>query len=243
MNRIVSALWAAGLSASAITASAGPPLSVLVITGTHEFDQAAFDSMFATLDGMECTIQDTGTSPGALFASTEAFPYDAIVLYNFRQTLTAADQANFKALLDRGIGLTVLHHAIAGFPGWVEYENIIGATYVLEEQTRGETHYPRPQWKHGVDMKIAVEDPDHPITRGVEDFITHDEAYKGWVYHDGNQLLLATDNEHSNRQIAWTRDHPKARVFFMQLGHDKHAFEHPQYRRVLRQAIAWTTER
>ena len=243
MKRILSILLVVCFSVLCIGVQAASPLKVLVITGTHRYNKAAFGAMFDSFEGMECTIKKKGKNPGDLIEKVEEFPYDAIVLYNFRQKLSASDRKKFMALLDKGIGLTVMHHAIAGFPGWVEYENLIGATYVLKEETRNGKHYPRPKWKHGVDMEIKVEDPDHPITKGVKDFIIHDEAYKNWVYHDGNHLLLATDNEHSNRQIAWTRFHPKTRVFFIQLGHGKHSFENENYRKLLRQGIAWTAKK
>lgn len=239
MNSILSAFLAVCFSAFTIAAQAAP-LKVLVITGTHGYDKAAFNAMFESFDEMDCTIKEAGKNPGALFENVDEFGYDAIVMYNFRQTLSEPHRKNFEALLSKGTGLTVVHHAIAGFPGWIEYENIIGATYVLKEQTRDGKHYPRPKWKHGVDMKIRVEDTDHPITQGVKDFMIHDETYKGWIYHDGNHLLLSTDNEISNPQIAWTRPHPNTRVYFIQLGHDKHAFENDSFRKLLKQGIAWT---
>ena len=136
-----------------------------------------------------------------------------------------------------------MHHAIAGFPEWLEFENIIGATYVLEEETRGNKHYPRPKWKEGVDMKIKVEDLEHPITRGITDFTINDEAYKNWVYHDRNHLLLSTKNELSNRQIAWTLSSFGARIFYIQLGHGKDAYENENYRKLLQRGIAWTAKK
>jgi type 1 glutamine amidotransferase len=242
MKTILSFLAAAFLSAPTVEAREAAPLKVLVITGGHNYDRTAFNAMFDSFEGMDCTIRETEEDPGALFEPIEAFGYEAVVLYNFRQNLSDRAQEHFMALLDEGIGLTVIHHAIAGFPGWREYENIIGATYVLREETRRGTHYPRPQWKHSMDMKIKVEDPAHPVTQGVENFTLRDETYKLWVYHEGNHLLLSTDHEHSNRQIAWTRRYAGARVYFIQLGHDRHAFENEPYRRLLRQGISWTVK-
>lgn len=240
MNRILSVSLFVCVFSFSIEAREGTALKVLVVTGVHKYDKAAFGRMFDSFGGMECSIQEMGKDPGALFENIEEFSYDAIVLYNFRQTLSAGHRENFEALLDRGVGLTVLHHAIAGFPGWLEYEEIIGATYVLQEETRQGRHYPRPKWKHGVDMRIKVEDAGHPVTRGVEDFTIHDETYKLWVFHEGNHLLLSTENERSNAQIAWTRPHPKTRVFFLQLGHDGKAFGNDSFRRLVSQGIAWT---
>jgi len=238
MKRTTLFLLAACLLATGVQAA--DSLKVLVITGTHKYDKPAFNAMIGNLEGLDCTIKETGKDPGSLFENVEEFPYDAIVMYNFRQTLSETHRENLLKLLDKGVGLTVVHHAIAGFPGWIEYENIVGATYVLKEQTRDGKHYPRPTWKHGIDMDIKVEDTTHPITRGVTDFTIHDETYKGWVYHDNNHLLLSTDHELNNRQIAWIHPHPKTRVFFIQLGHDKYAYDNLNFRKLIRQGVAWT---
>lgn len=234
---------ATGIAACAIGAEAAEPLNVLVVTGKHKYDEPAFNAMFDQFSDMNCTIKKMGTNPSELFESMDAFPYDAVVLYNFNQTLSVSARKNFKGLLENGVGLTVMHHGIAGFPDWLEYENIIGATYVLEEQTRGDRNYPRPVWKHGVDMKIDVADPGHPITSGMDGFTIHDETYKNWVYHDGNHLLLTTEHELSNRQIAWTREQNGCLVFVIQLGHDAYAFGHETYLQLIRQGIIWTANR
>ena len=218
-------------------------LKVLVITGTHGYDKVSFNAIFNSFSSMECTIKEMGEDPGSLFENIDKFPYDVIVTYNFKQRLSIEHRKTFEAILKRGVGLTVMHHAIAGFPEWLEFEKIIGATYVLEEETRGNKHYPRPKWKEGVDMKIKVEDLEHPITRGITDFTINDEAYKNWVYHDGNHLLLSTENELSNRQIAWTRSSFGARIFYIQLGHGKDAYENENYRKLLQQGIAWTAKK
>ena len=217
------------------------PVDVLVVTGGHGYDHEAFAGMFDSFEGLECDIEKTGKNPGALFDDVSGFGYDSIVLYNFGQELSEDHRENFKAVLDRGVGLTVVHHAMAAFPKWRKFEDIIGGTFVLAEQTRDGKFYPNPKWKHDVDMDIEVVDPGHAITEGVEDFTIHDETYKEWVYHEGNHLLLATGNELSNRQIAWTRPHPKTRVFYIQLGHGKQAFENENFKRLLRQGIIWTS--
>jgi type 1 glutamine amidotransferase len=243
MHRIIFSLLTSFAVSGAIAARASNPLKVLVITGKHNYNTNAFHALFNSFEGMECTVREMGGHPGSLFEQAAGFPYDAIVLYNFRQSLSEPARERFTSLLESGVGLTVMHHAIAGFPDWREYETIIGATYVLEEQIREGRHYQRSKWKHDVDMKIEVEDPQHPITSGVTEFIIHDETYSDWIFHKGNHLLLATDNEHSNREIAWTRSWSGTRIFCMQLGHDQHAFENETYRKLLRQGIVWTAKR
>ena len=215
-----------------------PKLRVLVVTGGHGYDKKKFPKTFEGHDDIEFKIQ--GGSP---FENISDWKYDAMVLYNFKQRISETQRANFLKLLKKGVGLVVMHHAIAAYPGWLEFEKIIGATYVLKAVERDGVKYARPVWKHGVDMKIHVEDPSHPITKGLADFEIKDETYKKWVYHSGNHLLLSTDNKLSNKQIAWTRFYGKARVFFIQLGHGPQAFSDKSYRRVIAQAIRWSAGR
>jgi len=215
---------------------------VLVITGTHKYNSEAFNAMFDSFENMDCTVKEMGERPGSLFSNPEEFEFDVIVMYNFRQRVSDSEKENFKSILKKGVGLVVVHHALGGFYDWIEYEDIIGATYLLEEQTREGKKYLRPTWKHGVDMRIKVEDKKHEITKGLSDFVIHDEAYGNWIYHEGNHLLLSTENKYSNPQIAWTRRSLNSNVFCIQLGHDEHAFENINFRKLLYNGINWTAE-
>lgn len=229
---------AAGEARKAV--GAGKKLRVIVITGGHGYDRKTFPEAFKAADDMDVKIHDTNKKgSSAIFDDIGDWPYDVIVLYNFRQKIDDKQQANFLALLERGVGLVSVHHAIAAYPEWREYEKIIGATYVLKAQVRDGVKYPRPKWKHGVDMEIHVEDSSHPITKGLADFTIHDETYKDWVYHEGNTLLLSTDNKLSNKQIGWTRRYDKARVFFTQLGHGREAYKDKTFQAIIARGIRW----
>ncbi len=181
----------------------GRGLNVLVITGGHGYDRKTFPEAFKAADLAEVKFHDESKKGApSPFDDISDWKHDVIVLYNFSRKISAKQRANFLALLERGVGLVSMHHAIAAYPEWREYEKVIGATYVLKAQVRDGVKFARPKWKHGVDMDIHVEPADHPITKGIEDFTINDETYKDWVYHEGNTLLLTTGNKLSNRQIA-----------------------------------------
>lgn len=238
-------VWSAGYAAGAAgkTARAGRKLKAIVITGGHGYDRKAFPEMFKAAEDMDLKFHDGGKKGSSgIFDDISDWRYDVIVLYNFRQKINEKQRANLLALLKRGVGFVSVHHAIAAYPEWREYEKIIGATYVLKAQVRDGVKYPRPTWKHGIDMNIHVEDPAHPITKGLADFVIHDETYKKWIYHEGNKLLLTTDHKLSNKQIAWTRRYEKARVFFIQLGHDKAAYRNETFQGIIARGIRWAGE-
>jgi type 1 glutamine amidotransferase len=163
-----------------------------------------------------------------------------VVLYSFRQKLSNKGKANFLKLLQRGVGLVAMHHAVAAYPGWEEYEKIIGATYSLKKGlVRNGMKYMRPVWKHDVDFNVRIEDKNHPITKGMKDFKLNDESYRGWVHHPGSHVLLTTDQKLNNHRLAWTRFYKKARVMFIQLGHGKHAFQSKDFQQLTAQGIRW----
>jgi len=216
----------------------GKKLNVAVIVGGHGYDKKAFPGVFEGHDDIDFKIVGRGKP----FEDISKWDHDVMVLYNFNRRISETSRANFLKLLDRGVGLVCLHHAVAAYPGWIEYEKVIGATYSLKKGlVRNGMKYARPVWKHDVDFDVRIEDPNHPITKGMSDFKINDESYKGWVYHPGSHLLLSTDQKLNNYRLAWTRFYGrnKARVFFFQLGHGKHAFQNKDFKKITARGIRW----
>ena len=147
------------------------------------------------------------------------------------------------ARLKEGKGLVVLHHAIAAYPAWPEYWKIIGAHYYLAKTNINGVEKPRSGWKEGMHFRIHIADPNHPVTRGMSDFDTHDETYKWFDVAEDCHPLLTTDEPESNKVIAWAKTYKGARVVYIQSGHDHFAYENPNYQQILRQAIRWTARK
>jgi hypothetical protein len=88
-----------------------------------------------------------------------------------------------------------------------------------------------------------VADPNHPVTRGLSDFTILDETYGGFEVKPGSHILLTTEEPTSTRNIAWVKEYGRSRVVYIQLGHDHHAYENPNFRKLLAQAIRWVGKR
>ncbi|MGH7972887.1 MAG: ThuA domain-containing protein [Limisphaerales bacterium] len=43
--------------------------------------------------------------------------------------------------------------------------------------------------------------------------------------------------------IGWTKTYGKARIVYLQSGHDHFAYENPNYQKILAQAIRWVAKR
>lgn len=238
------AFW---LSAVCQLSSAEPPgapakVRVLVVTGGHAFEKEPFFQVFK--DNTEITFQAAEHPKAqALLKPAAAKDYDVLVLYDMYQPITAEVQADFVARLKEGKGLVVLHHAIASYQGWPEYAKMIGAKYYLEPTVVGGVEKKRSGYKHDMKFTLHVADTNHPITRGLKDFEIHDETYKWFdVAADCHPLLTTTEPE-SNPVVAWSKTYEAARVVYLQSGHDHFAFENPNFRKLLQQAIRWAAQK
>ena len=165
--------------------------------------------------------------------------YDVVMLFNITPHITDEAQQNFIAMLEKGIGLLVFHHAIWSYDYWPEFTNIVGGRghhypwiYNGEEQ-------PRSLVRHDTPMSIHVVDPNHPITKGVSDFEVIDEAYRGLEILPHVTPLLSTDSEWSAPLVAWAHEYGNSRVATITLGHCARVWEHPALIQVVSQAIKW----
>jgi hypothetical protein len=77
--------------------------------------------------------------------------------------------------------------------------------------------------------EIHLADPQHPITRGLQDVvIDKNETYKNYVVNAGAAPLLTTDFARSDKVLAWTDRCRKSRTACFQPGHARSTFQ-PQH--------------
>jgi len=223
----------AGLATAAepTQAASGKKIKLLVIAGGHGYPVEPFRAVFRNFHDMDCTFVEEKKG-GEAFLDISHFPYDAILLYNFEKNPSQQERENFLKLLDRGVGLVILHHAIYGYrTSWPEFQKIVGVTSWLTAS------------KDGVHYKIHIADPNHPITKGLSDFPIHDEVYQGHGLDPKMHVILSTDEPSNSKHIAWVHKYRNAPVCYFQLGHDEHAYNDPHFQTVLGQAIRWVAGR
>ena len=237
-----------GLLLSTLPLSAGSPkplaqkIRLLVVTGGHGFEKEPFFKLFQ--DNPDVTYQAVEHPKAyALLKAEAANQYDVIVTYDYGQKITEEAKADFIARLKEKKGLVVLHHAIAAYPAWPEYWNIIGAHYYLAATNLNGVPKPRSAWKEGMNFRLHIPNPRHAVTRGIADFDVHDETYKWFDVAKECQPLVTTDEPESNSVVAWAKTYKGARVVYIQSGHDHITYENPNYQQLLRQAIRWTARK
>lgn len=218
--------------------SGGQKIRVLIITGGHDFEREPFFNLFKSLETL--SFQEA-QHPGAydFFQPEKANQYDVIVLYDMWQDISEEEKKNFINLLKKGKGLVALHHSLASHQNWEEYSKIIGGKFYLQGHRVNGVEKPPSSFKHGVRFTVHIADPHHPVTRGLKDFEILDETYGNFEVNPKVKVLLTTDEPSSGRVIGWANTYGKARIVYLQLGHDHTAYENPYYRRLILQAIYW----
>ena len=221
------------------TAREAEKIKVVIVTGGHDFDREPFFGLFDSFTNIEY-VESVQSDESELFEDISGWDYDVIVLYNMTQEISPRRQENFVKLLEDGVGVVAIHHSIGAFRGWPEYKRIIGSRFYPEETQEGGVVHKALSYKHDVDFEVYVEDWQHPVTRGLRDFLIHDETYKGCVFEPDNHVLLTTNHPTSDEPVCWVRNYANSRVCCIMMGHDGGAYFDQNYRWLVGQAVCWS---
>ncbi|HSA97300.1 MAG TPA: ThuA domain-containing protein [Acidobacteriota bacterium] len=104
--------------------------------------------------------------------------------------------------------------------------------------------------------KMKVVDRDHPITRGVGDFVITEEQHYVIYDKDPKHVLVRSVNEagleystekYGNQgatcEACWAYDYGQGRVCFMAPGHTIPSFWNPEYLKLQKNALSWLLRR
>lgn len=101
--------------------------------------------------------------------------------------------------------------------------------------------------RDGGEERITVKAPDHPVAKGVEDFVidkeeSYDEEF-GCGKPDTDVFYSVFGNGQEFRSgLAYTIGN--GRVFYFRPGHEEYlTFDHPSVRKVISNAVYWTAKR
>ncbi|NJN52709.1 MAG: ThuA domain-containing protein [Gammaproteobacteria bacterium] len=249
---------------------------VLVITKGHPYQRDAFASLLDSLPGINCTLVENPAAQ-VFFDPVLAADYDAFVFYDIPGQRFGPGGArswpppskvakNLTALLERGKGMVFLHHAIAGWPAWPEYAEIVGGRFLYHPAPMRGTQRQDSGYRHQVTHQVQVL-ADHPVTHGVPArFSITDELYLYEVFEDSIVPLLSSDyafvrdnfysatlavrdgkmfsNEGwdhapgSNR-VGWVKHYLNSPITYLQCGDDPVAYQNAHFQTLLGNAIHW----
>jgi type 1 glutamine amidotransferase len=242
MKPLLFLLIAVATVVAAPTQGADRPIRVLLITGGHGYDTNEFAAMFKADSGIEVN-HVIHPKAQRWFKPDRATNYDVLVSYDMWSEINAEAKADLLNLIRGGTGFLALHHCLASYPEWDDYARLIGGKYHLKPWAQNGRARPGSTFKHDVVVPVQVVARNHPVTRGVEDFSIHDEVYGGFEVKPDVTPLLRTEHPESSPVICWARQEGNGRVVYLQLGHDRLAYENPAFRRLVAQGIRYVAKR
>ena len=158
----------------------------------------------------------------------------------FEESVTEVGPEEFRAYLERGGGIVFVHSGTC-----------IGERFLGDADERFKKPARGMQALHGCTMNghplrcncdIYVTDPDSPLTEGVGAFTVHDEHYQISDLAGDAQVFLQWDSAPGGTQPAgWTRKIYGGRIVVLTPGHTLDVWENPEFRKLLVNAIEWTT--
>jgi uncharacterized protein len=209
---------------------------VLVITGGHGYDTTAFFTMFDKMEGIryEKILQPQANRK---IAESKTSRYDVLVFYDMWQFISESEKQGYLQLGKSGKPMIFMHHSLVSYQEWPEFEEIRGGKYF--ENTKN-AHYKASElstYRHDVWVDYRIENPDHPVTRGLENFRLFDEVYGNYLVNKNAKTLLTTNHPESSPVVAWENRYLNSTILFIQPGHDSRAFSDQNFSRLIRQAI------
>ena len=134
--------------------------------------------------------------------------------------------------------------------------------------SRSSTNYREVQGGVGLNhpplrpYKVRIVNKDHPVTRGVEDFVVDDEQHYLIYDKDPKNILLHSENvdgltftstlrDPNDRSTdppknlgttsmsGWAHEYGSGRVVFTAMGHTIHTMWNPEYMKIQKNAIRW----
>ena len=230
------------VAASPLPADEAKPFNILIVTGGHGYDQPNFYKMFDEMPNVRYDKVELPKEMDLLAPGLEK-KYDLVLSYDMNNfPVTDEQRERFARLVEGGMPLIVMHHSVGGYIHWRPYWKMIGGHYLQNPTEIDGKLYPASSYKHNLDIAVEIADKEHPITRGVENFIIRDEGYKNMYVREGVHVLLKTNHPDASPEVAWTIQHGTGTIFVILLGHDRHAYENPNLRKILHQGIEWCVE-
>ena len=211
------------------------PIKIMLVTGGHDFDEVEFFEMFDDMEGVEYEHFEQPKA-NAKIAKDLAVDFDVLVFYDMWKNVSESEKTAYLKLAEQGKPFLFLHHSIASYQNWPEFESIIGGKYFEKgENVPAEL---LSTYDHDVWVYSKVETYT-PVTKGFRDLRFFDEVYGNVRVSENVIPLLKTRHPKSMEVIAWENKYKASKIIYIQPGHDKRTFEEADYQKLLLQAIQY----
>ncbi len=258
----------------------GEPLNVLVVAKGHPVSRATRSWRCSiTLPGIACSLVEQPAARKAHDARRHdrtTTPWCCTTCQGWTSRSSGEAwlhpppsevfRAGFLAMLDAGKGIVALHHALAGWPAWPEYADLLGGRFLYRPGELRGSHRPDSGYRHDVEHTVTIADPGHPVAEGVPaGFTLTDELYLCEVFEADVQPLLRSDasftrdrfysakqavngrmfsnegwaHDDGSNLVGWTKRARNSPLVYLQPGDGPSTYADPTYRRLIENAIRW----
>jgi hypothetical protein len=255
----------------------GEALNVLVAAKGHPYLRDPFMAVFDGLAGMACTLVEQPAAARLMNPKGMA-GFDVLVLYDMPGIDFAAQdgprfvapdpefQEGIISLLEAGKGVVALHHAVAGWPTWDLYGDLLGGRFLYKPQRLRGVDRPDSGYRHEVTHEVYASAPGHPVLEGIpESFTLIDELYLFEVFEAEVTPLLRSRHAfvrdgfysaaaavagrmHSNEgwthapgsdYVAWVKTARRSPLVYLQFGDGPQTYGDANFQRLVSNAIRW----
>ncbi|MEZ5502032.1 MAG: ThuA domain-containing protein [Halioglobus sp.] len=190
------------------------------------------------------------TENGAVFNDRDLARFAVVVFLNASGDMLSTEQQQaFESWYKAGGGWLGIHSAgDDSHLAWRWYrDNLIGATFTA--------HILGPQFQRAT---VVLENDTHPVLRGLPDIWDHEEEWYSWERSpraEGFTILATVDEESytpvqkfmgnerdlrmGDHPVVWSNCIEQGRSVYTAMGHKAEAFEEPQVRLLLENALSW----
>jgi uncharacterized protein len=212
-------------------------IKIMLVTGGHAFDTIQFFEMFDDFENIE---YEHFSQPKAneKLVNDLAKDFDVLVFYDMWKTISESEKDAYLKLTKQGMPFLFLHHSIASYQDWPEFEKIIGGKYF--EKGKNIPVELQSSFEHDIWVYSKVETYT-PVTKGLRDLRFFDEVYGNVRVSDKVIPLLKTRHPKSMEVIAWENRYENSKIIYLQPGHDKRTYVESDYRKLILQAINYLT--
>lgn len=221
--------------------AAEPMVRVLIFSGqnNHAWRQTT-PKLKAILERTGRFTVDVTEHPENCDAATLQ-PYD-VLLSNWntfgKPVVTQWSPAMREAFLDfvrHGKGFVSVHAGSSSFYDWPEYQQLVGGSWKIGQTGHGPPHA----------FPVQLVATQHPITRGLTNFVTTDELWAHTQLQPNIEILAtafsAPEWKGSGRDepVAFTTTFGSGRSFNLLLGHDLKGMNNPGFQQLLCRGTEW----
>lgn len=240
---LVAATFTSIVSPAAFAQEADTPkINVLIISGLNNHNwKETTPKLKSILESTGRFAVEVTEKPYELTADSLA-KFD-VILSNFnafgkgtQEKLWTEDVRNaYENFVRSGGGHVVIHAGACSFNDWPEYLEIGLANWKGGQTSHGPQH----------EFDVRIDDPDHPITKGLEPFKVTDELWNRPGMPEGVTTIASGFSTKESRgtdqwePVAMVRRFGEGRCYTLMLGHDAKKMEQPPFVTLLTRGVEW----